>query len=118
MSAEIEIQDEEIVTGSVETDEQPRREEHPPTPLERTSELSAEVLESLEAGQRAAIDAVRRFLDTVDRAMPPRGGEQHSAPHEIVDSALEMADRLVQTQYEFVRRVIDSAGWALGRHDQ
>ena len=37
---------------------------------------------------------------------------------EIIDAALEMADRLVHTQYGFLREVVDSAGKALGGSDQ
>jgi hypothetical protein len=84
--------------------------------VERTTELSEEVLQSVEAGQRAAIEAVRKFLDTVDKALPPRG-EGPSRREEITDSALEMAQRLVHTQYDFLRKVVDSAGKALTRSD-
>jgi hypothetical protein len=35
----------------------------------------------------------------------------------VVDSAMEMADRLVHTQYDFIRKVIDSAGKSLNRSD-
>ena len=74
--------------------------------------LSDDVLESVEAGQRAAIDAVHKFVDTVDRTLPH--GEGPSGRQEIVDSAMEMADRLVHTQYDFIRKVVDSAGKTLG----
>jgi hypothetical protein len=90
----------------------------PAIDIERTKELSEEVLDSLEKGQRAAIDAVRKFLDTVDHALPalPRD-EGPSRRREIVDSALEMADRLVHTQYDFIHKVIDSAGKSLSGTD-
>lgn len=80
----------------------------------RTTELSEDVLRSLEDGQRAAIEAVHNFVDRVDKALPalPRDGDA-SRRQEIADSALEMADRLVHTQYEFIRRVIDSTGRSL-----
>jgi hypothetical protein len=84
--------------------------------VDRTSELSDEVLKSLEAGQRAAIEAVRKFVDTVDQALPALG-ERPSRRQEIVDSAMEMADRLVHTQYDFLRHVVQSAGNALGKQD-
>jgi hypothetical protein len=61
------------------------------------------MLESVESGQRTAIEAVRKFIDTVDDALP-RHGEGPNRRHEIVDSAMEMADRLVHTQYDFIRR--------------
>ena len=82
----------------------------------RTTVLSDEVLESLESGQRAAIEAVRKFVDTVDEKLPALG-ERPSRRQEIVDSAMEMADRLVHTQYEFLRNVVQSAGKALSKPD-
>jgi hypothetical protein len=82
------------------------------TAVDRTKELSDEVLESVEKGQRAAIEAARKFVDTVDRALPAQG-EGPSRRQEVIDSAMEMADRLVHTQYEFIRKVIDSAAKSL-----
>ncbi len=82
--------------------------------VQRTTELSEEVLKSLEEGARSALDAVRRFVATVDETLPPRG-EGPSRREEITDSALEMAQRLVHTQYEFLRKVVDSAGKTLDR---
>lgn len=77
--------------------------------VERTTELSEEVLEELEEGAEGALDAVRSFLATVDEALPPHG-EDPSRREQITDSALEMAQRLVHTQAEFLRKVVDSAG--------
>ena len=82
--------------------------------VDMTSELSDDVLKSLESGQRAAIDAVRNFVDTVDERLPALGGRP-SRRKDIIDAAMEMADRLVETQYEFVRNVVQSAGRTLGR---
>ena len=84
--------------------------------VERTTELSGDVLQELEDGARAAIDAVRKFVETVDQTLPPRG-EGPSRREEITDSALEMAQRLVHTQYDFLRKVVDSAGKTLTRSD-
>ena len=90
----------------------------PATAVDKTKELSEEVLDSLERGQRAAIEAVRKFVDTVDDTLPALPhGEGPSKRQEIVDSALEMADRLVHTQYEFIHKVIDSAGKSLSKSD-
>ena len=70
------------------------------------------MVKSLDDGARSAIEAVRKFAETVDRALPPRG-ESPSRREEITDSALEMAQRLVHTQSDFLRKVIDSAGKSL-----
>jgi hypothetical protein len=88
----------------------------PATGIDRTTKLSEEVLDSVEKGQRAAIEAVRKFVDTVDQALPAHP-EGPSRRQEIVDSAMEMADRLVHTQYDIIRKVIDSAGKSLSRSD-
>ena len=84
--------------------------------IERTTEFSEEIFSSLEEGARTALDAVRTFVATVDEALPSRG-EGASKREEITDSALEMAQRLVHTQYEFLRKVVDSAGKSLSKPD-
>ena len=84
--------------------------------VDRTTELSGDVFTSLESGQRAAIEAVRKFVDTVDEKLPTNG-EGPSRRQDIVDAAMEMADRLVHTQYDFLRDVVHSAGKGLRRED-
>ena len=84
--------------------------------LPRAAELSDEVLESVRSGQQAAIEAVRKFVDTVDEALP---AAVHPLRKTVVDSALELADQLVTTQYEFLRSVVRSADRALSKpHDE
>ena len=56
------------------------------------------------------------FVDTVDEALLALG-ERPSRRQEIVDAAMEMAERLVHTQYDFLRSVVKSAGEALSRQD-
>ncbi|HEX9831778.1 MAG TPA: hypothetical protein VGA66_01610 [Mycobacterium sp.] len=86
------------------------------TVVERAADLSDDVLKSVEAGQRAAIDAVRKFVDTVDEALPAK--DDHPSRREtVIDAALDMADRLVTTQYEFLRSVVRSADRTLRRPD-
>jgi|NGEPerStandDraft_6_1074524.scaffolds.fasta_scaffold02197_5 hypothetical protein len=88
------------------------------TAVERTAELSEEVAHSVEDGQRAAIEAVRKFVDAVDHTLPALPhGEGPSRRQEIIDSALEMAERLLHTQYDFIRALVDNVGKAVGRSD-
>ncbi len=90
----------------------------PTTAIDTSAKLSEEVLKTVERSQRVAIDAVRNFVNIVDQALPPLPhGEGPSRRQEIVDSALEMADRLVHTQYDFICKVIDSAAESLSRSD-
>ena len=79
----------------------------------RTADLSEEMLKSVEAGQRAAIEALRKFVDTVDEVLPALG-DRPSRRETVIDAALEMADRLVKTQYDFLRSAVHSAGRTLG----
>lgn len=81
---------------------------------ERTTELSEEVLQQLQETQQSAIGAVRRFMESVDDALPPQREGEHSRRQEVIDSALEMSQKLVKTQYEFLTGVVHSAGEALG----
>jgi vacuolar-type H+-ATPase subunit E/Vma4 len=80
---------------------------------DRAAGLSDEVLKSVESGQRAAIDAVRKFVGTVDESMPAHGGDHPSRRNTIVDAALDMADKLVKAQYEFIRSAVSNANETL-----
>jgi hypothetical protein len=80
--------------------------------VDRTTELSDEALKWLESGQRAFIEALRSFIDTVDEKL---ADEHPSRRQEIIDAALEMIDRLVQAQYDVLRKAVDRAGKSVGR---
>jgi len=82
--------------------------------IERRTDLYDDVLRSLDEGARSAIEAMRKFAETADRVLPP-SGEAPSRREELADSALEMAQRLIHTQAEFLRNVVDSAGKSLMR---
>jgi uncharacterized protein YegP (UPF0339 family) len=81
--------------------------------VEKTAELSERVLGEVKNGQQSAIEAVRRFMDSVDKALSLHG-ENPSRRQEVIDSALELSEKLVQTQYDFLRGVVHSAGETLG----
>jgi len=84
--------------------------EHEPTSAaERATELSEDVIQALEDSGRAAIKAVKGFLTSVEEALPQVEGAR-KVEKQITDSALEMAEQLVQTQSEFLRKVVNSAG--------
>jgi hypothetical protein len=83
------------------------------TVVERTTELSDEVLKSLEAAQRAAIEAAGRFLVTVEEALPQEVEGTSDVAKKITESGLDTADRLVHTWYDVLRKVIGSAGKSL-----
>ena len=82
--------------------------------MARTIELSQDVLTSVESGQRATLEAVRKFVETVDATLPAAGGRP-SRRETVIDAALELADKLVTTQYEFLRSVVRDAGRTLNK---
>ena len=82
--------------------------------VDRPTELSEQTLDSVEKGQRAAIEAVRKFVDTVDEALPA-GGDRPSRRETLIDAALDMAEKLVATQYDFLRSVVRSADRSLSK---
>ena len=79
---------------------------------DRSVKLSEDVLEEIKDGQEAAIQAVRGFVGSVDETLA--GSASPSQVEEIVDSALKMADKLVETQYDFLKKVVHSAGDSVG----
>jgi len=79
---------------------------------DRSVELSEQVLEEIKEGQEAAIEAVRSFTETVDKTLAKESSPTQA--EEIVDSALKMADKLVETQYTFLKKVVHSAGDSMG----
>lgn len=91
---------------------EPRTSSEPKSAVARTVDLSEDLLKSVEGGQRAAIEAVRKFADTVDEVLPAIGGHP-SRREKVIDAAMELADRLVTTQYEFLRTVVRDAGRGL-----
>ncbi len=79
---------------------------------DRSVELSEQVVEEIKEGQEAAIEAVRNFTETVDKTLAKESSPTQA--EEIVDSALKMADKLVETQYTFLKKVVHSAGESMG----
>src|SRR6478735_8186144 len=66
----------------------------------RQADLVDEVRESAKAGQHAAGEALRKFRQTVDEALPEAVQPLRT---KLVEAAIELADKLVTAQYEFNR---------------
>jgi hypothetical protein len=76
----------------------------------RWAELSDDILESVEAGRKQAIEAVRKFIDEVSPSV-----DDQSRRKAIIDAALNLAEELITTRIEFVRSVVRSAGQAVSK---
>jgi hypothetical protein len=76
----------------------------------RWAELSDEVLESVEASRKQAIDAVRKFVDQVGGDLPDEARRKN-----VIDAALDLTEELVTGRIEFFRSVVRSAGQVVGK---
>ena len=81
------------------------------TVAEQVTSLSEEMLASIGTGQQSVIDAVRKFVDTLDEAMPNLVDPE--LRKKIIDAALDLASQLANTTNEFLRSTVESAGKAL-----
>ena len=81
------------------------------TVAELATSLSEEMLASIGNGQQSVIDAVRKFVDTLDEAMPNL--VDPSMRKKVLDAAPDLADQLATTNNEFLSSTVESAGEAL-----
>lgn len=80
-----------------------------------SSDLLDDLRESAKAGQHAAAEALRKFRETVDEAIPEAVQPLRA---KLVDAAIELADKLVAAQYQFNRNLVRSADRALTKSDE
>ena len=82
-----------------------------PGEAERLPESSDELLQQwialAKSSEQTALATVRKFVDAVEHAMPLDVVDV-SRRHEVIDAALEMAQRLIHTQQDFVRSALHS----------
>jgi hypothetical protein len=84
------------------------------SPISHSTDLLDEVRESAKAGQHAAAEALRKFGQIVDEAIPEAVEPLRTT---IIDAAIDLADTLTTTQYYFHRHLIRSADRALRKSD-
>lgn len=83
--------------------------------LDRTSELSDELVKSLESAERAAVGAIGQFVIVLEEALPQEVAGTSEVAKKITESGLEMTDRLIHTQHELLHKVIESSAKSVGR---
>src|SRR5690348_6506444 len=77
-------------------------------PQSSEQEVLQQWLELAKTGQRTATGTVRKFADTVDRLIP-MDGVGMPRRRELISAALEMSERLIQSEYDFMRSLVQSA---------
>jgi hypothetical protein len=72
---------------------------------EWATNLSDELLKSVESMNKSAVDASRKFAEAVEDALP---SQEEGSRRTIVSAAVDLADRLVTMQHEFLRSVLQN----------
>ena len=78
------------------------------------TEFALEVIDTVDADERAAFDAIRRFVESVDEALP--GGGRAGAPGrrvELVEAGLKMIEQWLGVSNDVARRMTESVRRAL-----
>ena len=81
------------------------------TLVEQAAGLSDEVLESVEAGRKAAIEALRKFITALEETTPAL--VDPSRRKAVIDAALDLAEEISTARIEFLRSVVRNAAETL-----
>ena len=81
------------------------------TVLERVGGLSDEVLESVNAGREAAVEAVHKFANTLEEAASQEGDP--SRRKTLIEAAVNLADELSAAQMELLHSITRSTTSAI-----
>jgi hypothetical protein len=80
------------------------------TVAERAADLSEDVLESVRDRQQTVIEAMRKFVDRLDEALPDLGEERRK---KVLDALVDFAEKVGTTTNDFVARMVRSASGTL-----
>ncbi len=73
------------------------------------------LIDSVEDAEHSALEAVRKFLDTVDGVFPKVS--EDGPRRKIIDSAFKMTEQLVGASNQLARRVVHVTEDALGDYE-
>jgi hypothetical protein len=74
-----------------------------------------QLIDSVEDAEHSALEAVRKFLDTVDGVFPQVS--EDGRRRKIIDSAFKMTEQLVGASNQLARRVVKVTEDALGEYE-
>ena len=80
------------------------------TVAKRAADLSEDVLESVRDRQQTVIEAMRKFVDRLDEALPDLGEERRK---KVLDALVDFAEKVGTTTNDFVARMVRSASGTL-----
>ena len=91
--------------------------EHPKSVSQQAAELSERVLAEVEGRQRAAIAAVRTFIDHLDDVVPNLADDP-AARKKVVEAIGDYYEQLATAANEFVSKVVRSAVGTSDKNDK
>jgi len=92
------------------------RKEGPMTVTETGEDGAHRIIESLQAAEQSALEAVRKFLDTVDGVFPDLSKD--GPRRKIIDSAFNMTEQLVSTSTRLAQNILEVTEKSLTESDQ
>jgi hypothetical protein len=82
------------------------------------AEFLLDLINTLDDTEKSALDAIRRFIASVDEALPGDGKRTPGRRVEIVEAALKMIERLLDMSNDTARRITESVRTALPEIEQ
>ena len=70
------------------------------------------VIDSVQEAEQSALEAVRKFVDTVDGVFPDMSTDD-GPRRKIIDSAFKMVENLVSTSNQFAENVLELSARAI-----
>ena len=84
---------------------------------ETGSDDADRIIESLQGAETSALEAVRKFLDTVNGVFPDVSSDD-GPRKKIIDSAFKMTEQLAGTWSELAQRIVKVSQSAVGEADK
>jgi len=79
-------------------------------------EGAARLIDTIEDAEHVSLEAVRRFIDTVDSAFPDLG--EDGPRRKIIDSAFKMTEQLVGASNRLAQNILDVTERELSEPDR
>src|SRR5258707_1566189 len=78
--------------------------------VRRAADLSQDLLDSVRDRQQTVMEAMRKFVDRLDEALPDLGEERRK---KVLDALVDFAEKVGTTTNDFVARMVRSASGTL-----
>lgn len=83
-----------------------------PTAVDTATTLQDKIFESIQAGQRAVVDSVRQWSETVEQVasrLPELAFTEPMKPSQVFEASIGFTERLVSSQRDFVSQLLEAA---------